>query len=94
MHSHSLFALVLALVTPLAAGAEESALSLGYETFEFAVPHVDLADCPEDLAADSRFCRATMHSEEFHVFAFAQDGAQPLVAYKAYPAERIGEILN
>ena len=48
----------------------------------------------ECLCFDGRFCRATMHSEEFHVFAFAEAGEQPLVAYAAYPAGRLGEILT
>jgi hypothetical protein len=75
--------------------AEDSdPMALGYETFEYAVPHVDLVECPGELAAEGRFCRATMHSEELHVFAFAEDGDQPLVAYMAVPAARLQEILN
>ncbi len=82
------------LVTTPTLADDGAAMTLGYETFEYAVPHVDLAACPGELAAEGRFCRATMHSEELHVFAFAEDGEQPLVAYMAVPASRLEEILD
>ena len=84
----------LLAVAPFAATAADLPLALGYETFEYAVPHIDLAECPAELREDGRFCRATMHSEEFHIFVFAEADDQPLVGYQAYPSERIGEILN
>jgi hypothetical protein len=84
----------LAALLPAAAGAQDAPMPLGYETFEFAVPHIDLAECPAELAQETRFCRATLHSEEFHVFAFSREGDQPLVGYAAFPADGVGAILT
>jgi hypothetical protein len=76
-----------AVVTlPLAATAEQPQVQtladggLSYALFEAGVPHVDLADCPEVLASDERFCRLTLGAEGPVVWAFALDGDQPLQA--------------
>jgi len=69
----------------LADAKKAEPLTLTYEIFEVAFPHADLAECPAEMAAEDRFCRATLHSEEVHVFAFAYEGEQPLLSYAAYP---------
>jgi hypothetical protein len=55
-----------------------------YSVFEFAVPHLDLKDCPVGLARPGAFCRATTANDAVHVFVFAQDGDQCLLAVKSY----------
>lgn len=68
-------------VTPMAV--------LNYQTFEATVDHGDLAECPRALAAEGRFCRAVLHGESIHVFAFAEDGEQPLQAVAEYPLDQV-----
>ncbi len=55
-----------------------------YEVFEQSIEHVDLAHCPDNFDEEVVFCRMTLASEMAHVFAFAHDGAQPLVAVRSY----------
>lgn len=84
-------ALFAGLSTTAFAGNEAS---LTYEQFEVAVPHFDLENCPETLAADNRFCRATFHNEEIHVFAFSEDGDSPLVGFASYASDGLGGLLK
>ena len=65
-----------------------------YEVFEESVPHIDLATCPAEMAGDDRFCRAVVNHDAFHVFAFLYEDGSPAVAYRAYPAEGVEEILK
>ncbi|QUJ77564.1 hypothetical protein KDD17_06215 [Sulfitobacter albidus] len=69
-------------------------LTLDYETFEAAVPHVDLEACPEALAGEDRFCRATLAGEQLHVFAFSLASNSPLVAFQSYDATALPGLLN
>lgn len=55
-----------------------------YEVFEASVEHVDLDGCPAEFDTDVVFCRMTLASDLAHVFVFAYDGAQPLLAIKSY----------
>lgn len=57
----------------------QAACPITYETFEFAVPHLDLQACPVDLARPGAFCRASTGNDAVHVFVFAQDGDQCLI---------------
>ena len=60
-----------------------------YETFEATVDHADLPECPKALAAEGRFCRATIHDDALHVFAFNEDLDQPLQAVMDFPMDEI-----
>ena len=68
--------------------------SLTYDLFEYAVPHVDLEACPETQAAPGTFCRATLANDAIHVFAFSEDGDQPLVSMESYDGEDLGGALG
>ena len=63
--------------------------ALTYEMFETAIQHVNLAECPAALAGEGRFCRVTMHNDAFHVFAFTEDGEQPMVGLRSYYEDEI-----
>ena len=85
----------LLAISPIAAlAAEPEAMPLTYETFELSVVHLDLETCPEALLAEGVLCRATLANDEIHVFAFAESGAMPLLAYRAYPAGPISSALQ
>ena len=62
---------------------------MNYETFEATVDHADLPECPKALAAEGRFCRATIHDDALHVFAFSEDLDQPLQAVMDFPMDEI-----
>ena len=62
----------------------QTACPLTYKVFEYAVAHLDLPECPSDLAQNGVFCRATAGQDAVHVFVFAQQGEQCLVAVKSY----------
>jgi len=70
--------------------AEAISLSDGrmtYELFETSIEHVDLPGCPADVDEERHFCRLTLAAERAHVFVFALDGDQPLVAIHSYDLE-------
>lgn len=69
--------------------AAQTPCALPYETFEFAIPHLDLEQCPKDLARDGAFCRVTTASDHVHVFVFEDKGAQCLIAVKSYSEYQI-----
>jgi hypothetical protein len=62
--------------------------ALTYEVFETTVEHADLAECPAGFDGGKVFCRLTLASDGAHVFAFALDGDQPLVAVKSYEMDQ------
>jgi hypothetical protein len=78
-----LFSLGIAasIATPALA---QKACPLSYKIFEFAVPHLDLEQCPKDLARAGVFCRVSTANDAVHVFAFEDKGEQCLVAVKSY----------
>jgi hypothetical protein len=83
---------VAAIATTLLVGSAAYAQDTGvftYEMFETAVQHVNLMDCPGDLAGEGRFCRMTMHNDAFHVFAFSEEGEQPMVGLKTWYEDEI-----
>ena len=65
-----------------------------YEAFEASVDHIDLPSCPSDIAAPNRFCRMTAHRDGLNVFAFSEEGDQPLVALKTYETERLAGLMD
>jgi hypothetical protein len=71
-----------AIVTTQAAA--QSRCVLNYEFFEFAIPHLDLDECPKDLARAGAFCRITTANDNIHVFVFDEKDKQCLVAVKSY----------
>lgn len=86
----------LVVVLPGFAGAEPPAPVeapegvLTYAMFEGAVPHVDLAQCPERLAGDDRFCRLTLAESGLTVWAFSLQGNQNLLSVLALDPEAEG----
>ncbi len=75
---------VAGLMASLAAPALAQDCPLPYSIFEFAVPHVDLEECPGDLGAEDEFCRATLATDHLHVYVFAEDGEQCLREVRSY----------
>lgn len=65
------------------------AAAMTYDIFEATVQHGDLPECPKALAAEGRFCRVVLHNDMLHVFAFAEDGEQPMIAVMEYPLDAI-----
>lgn len=59
-----------------------------YAIFEEAVAHADLPACPADLDPDRVFCRLTLANDAAHVFVFALEGDQPLLAVRHHPLDR------
>lgn len=66
------------------AGADYLEGGLSYALFERSVDHADLENCPEQFDPEAVFCRLTLAAEEAHVFVFAYDGDQPLLAVRHY----------
>jgi hypothetical protein len=92
------FALTTALLgaLPLSGRAETGPgpMPFTYQMFEAAVPHVDMAVCPVDLAAEARFCRVALFNDQIHVFVFHEDGDQPMVDYRAWEAELLTGLMD
>ena len=91
----ALATLPLALILTGPAFAQDpTAAPMTYEMFELAVPHVDMAACPAPLAAEGRFCRLTTNNEALNVFAFSEDGDQPMVAFQSWSAELLVGLMD
>ena len=90
----SLALLPLPALLPPSAHAGTTPLALTYATFEQAVAHVDLEVCPEPLAAPDRFCRATLVNGMINVFAFSDEGEQPLVAVQSWDAVLLNGLMD
>jgi len=89
-----LLAAALVAAPQLASAESPAPMRLTYEVFEQAIPHVDLETCPSEIAGDDRFCRAVVHHDAFHVFAFLYDADSPAVAYRSYSTEALNTILK
>lgn len=63
--------------------------AMTYEIFEATVEHGDMPECPKALAQEGRFCRVVLQNDMLHVFAFAEDGDQPMVAVMEYPLDAV-----
>lgn len=85
----SLAAIILA--APAQAG---DAKTLTYPEFEESIVHMDLEECPADLAAEGVFCRMTVANEAVHVFAFSEAGDLPLVGLKSYDEDSFEIVLK
>lgn len=67
--------------------ASDTKCVMSYETFEAAVPHIDLEQCPAGMGAKDTFCRASF-AEELHVFVFSENGDRCLVSVHSLPEEK------
>ena len=90
----ALAALIFGISPLVATASPAEPMVLNYAAFEEAVPHVDLADCPEGLAGEARFCRATLSNDAIHVFAFSEEGELPLIGFASYTAEALPGLLK
>lgn len=79
---------------PVSARADQTPLPLSYEQFEASVPHIDLENCPESLAQEDTFCRASILHEQVHVFVFSLQGESPLVGFASFDVDGIEALLN
>lgn len=68
---------------------ETPAGAMTYEIFEATVEHGDMPQCPAALAAEGRFCRVVLQNDLLHVFAFSEDGDQPMLAVMEYPLDAV-----
>jgi hypothetical protein len=57
---------------------------LTYTDFELAIPHLDLEQCPKDLAKPGVFCRVTTANDSVHVFVFEAKDKRCLLSMKSY----------
>jgi hypothetical protein len=57
---------------------------LTYNDFELAIPHLDLEQCPKDLAKPGVFCRVTTANDSVHVFVFEAKDKRCLLSMKSY----------
>lgn len=73
----------------LAEPRETPAGAMTYEIFEATVEHGDMPECPKAMAQEGRFCRVVLQNDMLHVFAFAEDGDQPMLAVMEYPLDAI-----
>ncbi len=89
--AHPLLALLFGMsASPLLA---EATMPLTYDVFEISVPHIDLETCPESLNTHQAFCRATMANDALHVFAFDENGDNPLVAFATFETDALTDAL-
>ena len=88
------FAILAIAATLPGMAAADDFIPLTYEEFEAAVPHIDLPVCPVPLAAPDRFCRMTTHADQLNVFVFSEDGDQPLVALRSWPADLLVGLMD
>ncbi|HEY9039381.1 MAG TPA: hypothetical protein VIN05_10630 [Roseovarius sp.] len=85
---------IAALMLAASPALADTAAPLTYEQFEAAVPHIDLETCPDALAQENVFCRATLRHDEIHVFAFSNDGENLFTGFKSYPADGLVALLR
>ena len=81
------FALGLAaFAAPVAA---QTQCPLTYNDFELAIPHLDLEQCPKDLAKPGVFCRVTTANDSVHVFVFSHKDKRCMLSMKSYDSYQI-----
>ncbi|MBB1492836.1 hypothetical protein H5395_15130 [Paracoccus sp. MC1854] len=73
----------------LAEPRQTPAAAMTYEIFEATVEHGDMPECPAAMAQEGRFCRVVLQNDMLHVFAFAEDGDQPMIAVMEYPLDAV-----
>lgn len=78
----------LCLVAEPSLAQQPATCPMTYVKFEAAVAHVDLDQCPAEIAGKDRFCRASTSNDRLHVYAFELEGAQCLVGMQSYESDR------
>ncbi len=84
-------AFALAGLAPAVAGPDQP---FTYELFEATVVHMDLDDCPPEMATEETFCRLVAANDDLVVFQFSFDGDLPLVAVRHFPAAGVADLLQ
>ena len=70
------FALIAFFAAPNMATANDCPVP--YSEFEANIPHIDMADCPNDRPnADDGFCRLVMDGDDAYVYAFHYTDEEP-----------------
>ena len=77
-------ALALGLAALAAPASAQTQCPLTYNDFELAIPHLDLQQCPKDLAKPDVFCRVTTANDSVHVFVFEDKDKRCLRSMKSY----------
>jgi len=72
---------------------KNSNCALDYATFETAIPHVDMKQCPGEGPSDKVFCRAKMGHDELVVFKFGAMGDQCLLQTKLYDEDHFNLVI-
>lgn len=80
----SFYAPVLAVMLTGQVLAASPQCPMTYEIFELAVPHIDMETCPQSADNDSAFCRASVGSDQVHVFYFDTQADQCLLKVVSY----------
>jgi len=73
----------IAIISP-ALAQSANPCPMTYVQFEAAIPHIDVDDCPAEVAGKDRFCRGSANGDSIHVFAFDFDGDKCLAALRSY----------
>jgi hypothetical protein len=79
-----LFTLALGVAALTAPAAAQTQCPLTYNDFELAIPHLDLEQCPKELAKPGVFCRVTTANDSVHVFVFEAKDKRCLLSMKSY----------
>ena len=74
--------LVMNVSGELAIASQNCAMT--YETFEVAIPHIDMESCPGGDTGKKTFCRASVGADRVHVFYFADEGGECLMLVKSF----------
>jgi hypothetical protein len=80
----TLIVCVAVTAVPVHAAAASGRCAMTYETFEHAVPHIDLEECPDPALSESAFCRVSAGGEQFHLFYFDSEGDHCLLDVKSF----------
>lgn len=74
--------LFVAMTGSTAIASQKCAMT--YETFEVAIPHIDLESCPGVDTGKKVFCRASAGGDRVQVFFFSSDGDECLLRVKSF----------
>lgn len=56
-----------------AVAEDDMQCALSYDVYEMSVPHTDLEECPEQMAAEGMFCRLSVVAEVATIFKFDEE---------------------
>ena len=86
MTTRAITALTGVAAVLVAGSVAASACPLSYEQFELGVPHTDMETCPESIALDGVYCRASLNAETVTIFVFSER-TDCIVETRAYAEE-------